>query len=63
MFVPMPCPLCGKTELKTWHTVFPPSLRRYNIACTNCGWGGREAITKLGAVWKWNHNKERKQLA
>ena len=57
MLNPKPCPLCGETTLVTWRTLIPRQLWRYQIVCATCYYCGREALTKWGAVWKWNREK------
>ena len=57
MFNPKPCPLCGEATLETWRSIIAPTPRRYQIVCATCYYCGRKALTKWGAVWKWNREK------
>lgn len=57
MFNQKPCPLCSGTKLETWRTIIPSPPRRYQIECASCHYCGKKALTRWGAVWKWNREK------
>lgn len=57
MFNPKPCPLCGEATLETWRTIIPSTPLRYQIECASCHYCGKKALTKWGAIWKWNREK------
>lgn len=59
MLNPKPCPLCSGTKLETWRTLIPRHVWRYQIVCVTCYYVGMKAITRLGAIWKWNWGEER----
>jgi hypothetical protein len=63
MFNQKPCPLCSGTKLETWRTIIPSPPRRYQIVCAACYYCGREALTRWGAVLKWNRDERRKKNA
>ena len=63
MFNPKPCTLCGEATLKTWRTIIPSTPLRYQIECAACYYCGREAMTRWGAVLKWNLDERRKKNA
>ena len=52
---PKPCPACGETNL--YRVYCFGGLRRHSIEC-RCTFSGEPAITKLGAVIKWNRRKQ-----
>lgn len=56
-------PMAGKTQqeiIKTRERAIR-TLREsgYEINCLRCGYCGKTAFTKRGAVEKWNNDKER----
>ena len=53
-----PCPSCGAfKQMKLCRIHF--AVKRYEINCFMCGYCGKTAFTKRGAVEKWNNDKER----
>lgn len=53
-----PCPSCGALkQVKLCRIHF--AVKRYEINCFWCGYCGKTAFTKRGAVEKWNNDKER----
>ena len=56
-----PCPSCGAFKrVKLCRIHF--AVKRYKINCLRCGYCGKTAFTKRGAVEKWNNDNERGRM-
>ena len=53
-----PCPECGESMRLAILRKYDPWMR-YAIECLICGYKGKRAFTMIGAVNKWNNDKER----
>ena len=52
---PKPCPVCGDTHLYVVRSHH--AGRRKHIECRYCHFCGKTALTKWGAIRKWNRAK------
>lgn len=52
---PKRCPNCGKERIWTVHKW--SGIRRYFMECASCHWCSGDALTRKGAVLKWNLQK------
>lgn len=54
---PKPCPNCGSTKIWKIHS-WTNRLFKYSLECSECHWCSTQAITKAGALLKWQAQKE-----
>lgn len=49
------CPYCK--GIRIWEVHSWSGIKRYYMECADCHWGGPKAMTRKGAVIKWNLQK------
>lgn len=47
------CPWCGGRKIFLWKSP-ARKFKRYSIGCSSCNCSSNQALTKKGAIRKWN---------